>query len=995
VVALLLLLSSISASAAPAAQEAAEVTAQLIAGVLGRDDLATFTASLDPSAPHPRTTTDLRDLIDRFDEIEIDHVAVSAAQLENDRLTFRLEMQGSAALKARWRPVRPLPRHWHVEARRVGEEWKILSAKTEASRVAATMLAADMQEAERILAGSLDANRADVIIAYATDAQNVERIQHGIALAEKSDDPSTTIVAMRRLVSSVALANPSLGLETARRAEALSCFRGGPDDRAGALLAMGWALKCAGRIEDSLQSYEEAAGLIEHCEDPTLPMKALYMYIQSQDTIGNILQAVRATTVLADMARAFAWEEGEELQLFSRASLHGQLGNRDVARAANHQLMALGQARGNRRFHAYATFNLSHLDLEDRNFESAARLLRKAFGILPPGGWERSYALCFLAAVEVNLGNLPAAEEALRVAEAEGITPWTFAQIASERSNLHLARGDSAEAIKSAQEALRLIAQVQDRPLLDLQVAVLTSLGRALRMAGRNVEAVEELRHAITATESYREQTADDALTRFAFFHSYSRAYSELVELLVELRDFAGALRVAEQTKARGLRDVIEHCRIDPSASMSPADRARSLALDGRVVAINRALLSARQSGQSSASMKTELAAARSELDAFRSEVRLAQPAVGRRQLYDGETIALPPGSTSLAVIEYSVTETQVIAFIITKSSVRAIRIAGTRAGIERDVHHVTRLISSRSPAYGKAARALYDILLAPLERELAGVKTLCVIPDGVLWTVPFHALVTPRGRHLIDEYGIFYAPSLALLNKASQSRPKTSPRLLALGNPTMAATTRSTASSVFRDVTLGPLEDAETEVLALAKIYPAGSKVYSRDDAQEKTFKQEAHRFSVIHIAAHAVVDDLAPLYSAIVLAANRGDDGLLEAREVVDLALNADLAVLSACETARGRVGAGEGVVGLSWAFFAAGCPTTVVSQWNAESAATARLMIGFHRRLIAGQTVTQALRGAQIALRKVEDYQHPFYWAPFVAVGAAQHSIGSNRP
>lgn len=981
---------------ADAALPPEQVIGQLVADVLRRDDLATLTTILDASEPDPSAWADLRDLIDRFDEIVVDRVEASAITATDDRLVLRLEIEGSAALKARWRPVRPLPRWWQVEGRRAGDEWKITRATTGASRVAAAMLAAPTKaKAERLLAEATDASRTEVIAAYASRGESsadLDRTEHAAALAEGIGNASTTIVALRKLISVSTSPNPARALELARRAEELACASGSPDDLAGALLALGWSQKNIGQIEASLRSYEEAAGLVERCDDPTTPMKALYMYILTHENLGNALEMVRATERLAVLAQRFAREEGEELALFSRGDMHFALGNGDVARAAYLELIRLGQAHGNRRFHAYATFNLALMDLHDQHLDRAAPLLREAIRLLPDKSWERAHISCFLAGVHVRRGALDAAEEALRYAEERGGDPLVLSQIAAQRSDLHFARGSSEQAIGSARQALRQIALVHDRPLLDQQATALTSLGRALRLAGRPAEAAEEFRQAITATESYREQTADDALARFAFFQSYSRAYSELIELLVEQGSFADALRVAEQTKGRGLRDVIARGRIDPPASMSSEDGARETLLDDRVVEVNRAMLRARQQGEPLGPLKDKLATARRELDAFRSEIRLAQPDVGRRQIDDAGTIELPAGSESLAVVEYAMTENHAIAFVVTQTSVRAVRLGRTRAELEREVHEVTRLIASRSPAYRTAARKLYTTLLAPLERELTGITTICVIPDGVLWTVPFHALVTSRNRYLVEQHAIFYAHSLALLRNASSSRAKTSRRLLAFGNPTVTATTRGTAASAFRDVSLGPLADAEAEVLALSKIYsPKHSRVYSRGDAQETVFKREAPAFNVIHIAAHAIVDDRAPLYSAIVLAENRGDDGLLEAREVVDLPLNADLAVLSACETARGRVGAGEGMVGLSWAFFAADCPTTVVSQWNAESAATARLMIDLHRRLIAGEPVAEALRGAQLALRRVDEYSHPFYWAPFVAVGAAHHGIG----
>ena len=108
--------------------------------------------------------------------------------------------------------------------------------------------------------------------------------------------------------------------------------------------------------------------------------------------------------------------------------------------------------------------------------------------------------------------------------------------------------------------------------------------------------------------------------------------------------------------------------------------------------------------------------------------------------------------------------------------------------------------------------------------------------------------------------------------------------------------------------------------------------------------------------------------------------------------LNLRADLVVLSACETARGRIGAGEGLIGLSWAMFVAGSPTTVVSQWKVASGATRQLMIEFHRRLKTGRATpraggakAEALRAAALRLMRSPEFRHPFYWASFVVIGS----------
>ena len=116
-----------------------------------------------------------------------------------------------------------------------------------------------------------------------------------------------------------------------------------------------------------------------------------------------------------------------------------------------------------------------------------------------------------------------------------------------------------------------------------------------------------------------------------------------------------------------------------------------------------------------------------------------------------------------------------------------------------------------------------------------------------------------------------------------------------------------------------------------------------------------------------------------------------VLEARELLHLDLRADLAVLSACETARGRFGVGEGIIGLTWSMFIAGVPSTVVSQWKVESASTRDLMVGFHGRLKSQLEArntkaakAEALRQAALKLMKNPETSHPFYWAGFVLVG-----------
>ncbi len=182
------------------------------------------------------------------------------------------------------------------------------------------------------------------------------------------------------------------------------------------------------------------------------------------------------------------------------------------------------------------------------------------------------------------------------------------------------------------------------------------------------------------------------------------------------------------------------------------------------------------------------------------------------------------------------------------------------------------------------------------------------------------------------------------------------------------------------------PLPGTQAEADAIHADFPS-ARIHTGKQAQESTAKAEAPRHRYLHFATHGLLNDKAPLESAIVLAqppAGSAEDGLLTAREIFDLNWPADLVVLSACNTARGEQTVGEGVVGLSWALFVAGVPSQVLSQWAVADASTAQLMKGLYSNLKAGRAKGDALRRASLSLMKDGQHAHPFYWAPFVLIG-----------
>lgn len=313
------------------------------------------------------------------------------------------------------------------------------------------------------------------------------------------------------------------------------------------------------------------------------------------------------------------------------------------------------------------------------------------------------------------------------------------------------------------------------------------------------------------------------------------------------------------------------------------------------------------------------------------------------------------------AIIELAVGESALYAFAITRDGVRVFATAIPRTELNAVVNRFAGELAQRNLAFRRTARHLYDLLLAPAAASLRGKRRICIVPDQELWRVPFQALLDAQDRYLADDASIFYAPSIAVLRELMRVPRVVAERpLLAAANPTMA--------------------EARSEVQQIAAMYgPAARAVIG---ARESQIKQEAPHYAVLHFATHGVLDDASPLASHLVFEPGGRDDGRLEAREMMSMHLDAQLVVLSACETAGGRPAPGEGIVGMSWALFVAGCPTMVASEWKVESASTTLMMVAFHRGLGRGLSAAESLRAAQLEVRK--RYEHPFYWASFVVLG-----------
>ncbi|MDZ8263858.1 CHAT domain-containing tetratricopeptide repeat protein, partial [Nostoc sp. ChiQUE01b] len=307
---------------------------------------------------------------------------------------------------------------------------------------------------------------------------------------------------------------------------------------------------------------------------------------------------------------------------------------------------------------------------------------------------------------------------------------------------------------------------------------------------------------------------------------------------------------------------------------------------------------------------------------------------------------------------------------------------------IERTFAQVTKVSSPQ--AANTNLQQLHKILIDPIADLLPKDPNARVtfIPQGSLFFVPFPALQDPDRKYLIEKHTILTAPAIQVLDltrKQRQKLPATVKDALIIGNPTMPKVSKIPGEVAEQ---LPPLPNAEIEAKQVAQLF--NTQAITGNQATTSLILQQLPKARIVHFATHGLLDDFTGggVPGAIALAPEpinkgkeEGNNGLLTASEIFDLKLNAELVVLSACNTGVGRI-TGDGVIGLSRSLISAGVPSVIVSLWSIPDAPTASLMTEFYQRLQQGDDKASALR--QAMLTTMEKHPDPKNWAAFTLIG-----------
>jgi CHAT domain-containing protein len=631
--------------------------------------------------------------------------------------------------------------------------------------------------------------------------------------------------------------------------------------------------------------------------------------------------------------------------------------------------------------YADALIGLKQLDSAQRVVDDVLTHAREAHRVV-----HEAIALGFTADVAVARNARPAAvaalQQAMTLGESAGI-PRLLARVYAQAARIYWESGDLENSERSAELAAASTQASGDLWAIPQRLQALAEVQVARKRyaeADRVYDRAEIFLDAMIGNVS-------TVLEKTAVITASSQIYSRHFALIADhFNDPHKAYAIIEQARGRAAADLLADGSVTP--------------------------LAAKRTERAISQLRLKLMVARST-DEVRSlcdqifmteQTRWVTPGVSMLKNKSREMIGLEQIQQALApsveLLEYVIADPSSYCLTISRNGTRIVRLEG-KARIEPLVSAYLKTVKAKLPALAEA-RALYDALLGPI-RETTQDRTIVIIRDGQLHLVPFDGLRDPSGHFVVETKTVIYSPSATsfhLLLEQTQHERTARNALLAIGGVPYSRSPIN-RSGLARGDDRGSFTDlpasADEVKIAQAAFSKKESKLLLGTSATEAAFKAaKLAEYRVIHLAVHGFADPTFPDRAALVLLSDRsaGEDGFLQASEIVQLRFDADLVVLSACDTAVGPLQGQEGIANLSKAFLLAGARTVVSTLWQIDDSSSLFLMKHFYGHLLEKRSPASALTAAKRdMLRTFGQKVVPYQWAAFTIEGAATRPVLTN--
>ena len=804
------------------------------------------------------------------------------------------------------------------------------------------------------------------------------------------------VIALSLLSTAKANSLPSFGLETSQQKYLITQANPAQEifDRASQELQNGEAEKAIATWQEATQLYRQqndAQGEASSLGNIALAYEALEDYRQA---VAYLEQALAIANKL-DNQQLTAGIQGNLGNNYLR------LGNYPQAIAAYDKSLNLWQQLNNKAARGQVLRGMGNLQIALGNYQKAQKLHQDSLAIAKEFNDTSGviYSQNSLGAIAANQGKYDKASQFYRQSLSaieqlddadliQKLTAQTLNNLASTthasenynraldyyQQSLEIAQANDLVALEgtinsgigsvylslnnyqAAQKNLELgLLKAQTSGDRLLEAESLHNLGYAQWKLNQLPAAEASFRSAISIRESMREGLKD--LDRVSLFDTQLQSYPLLRRVLIAQNKPEQALEVAEAERARSFVELLA-TRLSPDAASTEALQQQTAP-----PSIEQIKTIARQQN-----------ATLVEYAFIADENFVAQGKLHGKYKQIYIWVVKPTGEVNFKQVDLSTQQAEIIERAGNWSDAWQNR-AST---IEED-----ELFTSFTDIH----RSLHTLLIEPIAQYLpASHKDLVVfLPQSELFQISFAALQDANQSYLIEQHSILTAPAIQVLDFTYQRRQKlqnnSSNRALVVGNPVMPTKIATPDENVVLD--LVPLPGAETEAQTIANILQTTPIIGQA--ATESAIEQQMSQARIVHLATHGLLNDFtnSGIPGAIALAPGGGEDGVLTSNEILDLNLNAELVVVSACDTGRGLV-TRDGVVGLSRSLIAAGTPSVALSLWEIYDSSTAVLMQEFYSQLQLGKNKAQALR--QAMLKTKQEFPHPINWGAFTLIGEA---------
>ncbi len=808
----------------------------------------------------------------------------------------------------------------------------------------------------------------------------------------------------------------------------------------------GQAYQKLGELSKALEYLNQSLQISRTATDRFSESTALDNIAAVYELLNEPQKALENLDEALQIRRAINDRQGQGITLHNIGRIYMSLGEFDRALPYFEQSISVLQKVGARREEAGVLDSIGQLYFSLNEFQKALDHHNRSLSLRQAVGdrYGEAYAFINIGAAYNELGEpgkaLEYSDQALKLSQsvgdrrAETLALHTIGRIYSKL-------GEADRALENYQQALAKSHSLGNQSEESL---ILLSIGRLERDRANLVEARRQVEAALSIIESTRTKVASRDL-RSSYFASKEGYYKFYIDLLMQMHKkepAAGhditAFGASERARARSLLDLLTESRVDirQGVDLALLDKGNALQqqLNARSEQLTRLLSGKHTDAQETAARKA-VESVLADLQDIEAQIRTRSPryaALTQPQPLSSNDIQrlLDPDTV---LLEYALSEERSYAWAVTPDSVKSFELP-KRAVIEAEARRVYGLLVNKSDDLYPAALAdLSRMLLGPVADRL-GRKRLLIVADGALQYMPFGALPVPTVnarssakvpyRPLILDHEVVSLPSasvVAVLRREVATRPPAPKKVAVLADPVFVkedvrVKTRSEDRSAAggngtdKKTAAGPLVSdvkrsaddlgragfdrlpvSRREADLITALAPSGQSLKALDFAASRATATSAElsRYQIVHFATHGLLNNQHPELSGIVLSLvdERGEpqDGFLRLHEIYNLKLDADLVVLSACETALGKEIKGEGLIGLTRGFMYAGSPRVVASLWKVGDSATAELMQRFYRNMLSsGMRPAAALRAAQVSMWKERQWAAPFYWAGFVMQG-----------